>query len=48
VIAALICALYPAYEDPRGSQFVAEHIGVPAIMLPFELLLPALLRRRRA
>jgi zinc/manganese transport system substrate-binding protein len=27
--------IYAAYEDPRGSQFVAEHIGVPAIMLPF-------------
>ena len=24
-----------AYQDPRGAQFVAEHIGVPAIMLPF-------------
>jgi zinc/manganese transport system substrate-binding protein len=27
--------IYSAYEDPRGAQFVAERIGVPAIMLPF-------------
>src|SRR3954452_7426601 len=26
--------LYVAYEDPRGSEFVATRIGVPAIMLP--------------
>jgi zinc/manganese transport system substrate-binding protein len=27
--------IHAAYEDPRGSQFVAERIGVPAIMLPY-------------
>ncbi len=27
--------IYSAYEDPRGAQFVAERIGVPAIMLPY-------------
>ena len=27
--------IYSAYEDPRGAQFVAEHIKVSAIMLPF-------------
>jgi zinc/manganese transport system substrate-binding protein len=29
--------IYAAYEDPRGAQFVAEHIRVPAIMLPFTI-----------
>jgi zinc/manganese transport system substrate-binding protein len=27
--------LYAVYEDPRGSQFVAERIGATAVMLPF-------------
>lgn len=27
--------LYAAYEDPRASEFVAQRIGVPAIVLPF-------------
>ncbi len=27
--------LYAAYEDPRAAEFVATHIGVPAIELPF-------------
>jgi zinc/manganese transport system substrate-binding protein len=27
--------IYAAYEDPRGSDFVAQRIGVPAIMLPY-------------
>lgn len=27
--------IYAAYEDPRGSEFVAQRIGVPAIMLPY-------------
>ncbi|HEV8679059.1 MAG TPA: zinc ABC transporter substrate-binding protein [Stellaceae bacterium] len=27
--------IYSAYEDPRGSEFVAQRIGVPAIMLPY-------------
>ena len=27
--------LYAAYEDPRASEFVAERIHVPAIMLPY-------------
>jgi zinc/manganese transport system substrate-binding protein len=27
--------IYASYEDPRASQFVAQHIGVPAIMLPY-------------
>jgi zinc/manganese transport system substrate-binding protein len=27
--------LYAAYEEPRGSQFVAERIGATAVMLPF-------------
>ena len=27
--------IYSAYEDPRGSEFVAQRIGVAAIMLPY-------------
>jgi len=27
--------LYAAYEDPRASEFVAQHIGAPAVALPF-------------
>ena len=27
--------LYSAYEDPRGSEFVAQRIGAAAVMLPF-------------
>jgi zinc/manganese transport system substrate-binding protein len=27
--------IYAAYEDPRASEFVAQRIGVAAIMLPF-------------
>ena len=27
--------VYAAYEDPRASEFVAQHIGMPAVMLPF-------------
>jgi zinc/manganese transport system substrate-binding protein len=27
--------IYAAYEDPRASEFVAQRIGVPAIMLPY-------------
>lgn len=27
--------IYSAYEDPRASEFVAQSIGVPAIMLPY-------------
>src|SRR5262249_30077554 len=27
--------LYSAYEDPRGSEFVAQRIGAPSVMLPF-------------
>ena len=27
--------LYSAYEDPRGSEFVAQRIGATAVMLPF-------------
>jgi zinc/manganese transport system substrate-binding protein len=27
--------LYSAYEDPRGSEFVAQRIGTVAVMLPF-------------
>jgi zinc/manganese transport system substrate-binding protein len=27
--------IYSAYEDPRASEFVAQQIGVPAIMLPY-------------
>jgi zinc/manganese transport system substrate-binding protein len=27
--------LYTAYEDPRPSQFVAEKLGIPPVMLPF-------------
>ena len=27
--------IYTAYEDPRASEFVAERIHVPAIMLPY-------------
>ena len=27
--------IYAAYEDPRASEFVAERIHVPAIMLPY-------------
>lgn len=27
--------VYAAYEDPRASEFVAQRIGVPAIMLPY-------------
>jgi len=27
--------IYSAYEDPRASEYVAQYIGVPAIMLPY-------------
>lgn len=27
--------IYSAYEDPRASEFVAQRVGVPAIMLPY-------------
>jgi zinc/manganese transport system substrate-binding protein len=27
--------LYAAYEDPRGAEFVAQHIGATPIMLPY-------------
>ena len=27
--------IYAAYEDPRASEFVAQRIGAPAILLPF-------------
>jgi zinc/manganese transport system substrate-binding protein len=27
--------IYSAYEDPRASEYVAGHLGVPAIMLPY-------------
>ena len=27
--------VYAAYEDPRASEFVAQRIGVAAILLPF-------------
>jgi zinc/manganese transport system substrate-binding protein len=27
--------IYAAYEDPRASEFVAQRIGAPAIMLPY-------------
>jgi zinc/manganese transport system substrate-binding protein len=27
--------VYSAYEDPRAPEYVAGHLGVPAIMLPY-------------
>src|SRR4051812_16323870 len=27
--------LYSSYDDPRAAQFLAQHTGIPAVMLPF-------------
>jgi zinc/manganese transport system substrate-binding protein len=27
--------LYSSYDDPRAAQFLSQHTGIPAVMLPF-------------